>query len=45
MKFEIKNERGHYVMYVNDIFYGSYDTFGEAVDDMEAVKTEKESAA
>lgn len=30
MKLEIKQEMGHYVMYINGVFYGSYDTFGEA---------------
>ena len=45
MKFEINNEHGHYALYVNDIFYGNYDTFTEAVDEMEEIKKDKESAA
>ena len=44
MKFEIKNERGHYVLYVDGTFYGSYDTMCEAANDIEEVKKEREVA-
>lgn len=44
MKFEIRNEMGHYVMYVNDKFYGSYDTMSEAVEEIDAIMENKEVA-
>lgn len=43
--FEIRHENGHYILLVDNRFYGSYDTFTEAVDDIEAIKAEKEGAA
>lgn len=33
---DIKNENGHYVVYVNGKFYGSYDTIVEAAKDVDA---------
>lgn len=42
MQFEIKSERGHYILNVNGKFYGSYDSFGEAVKDIELIRAEKE---
>ncbi len=42
MQFEIKNERGHYILNVNGKFYGSYDSFSEAVKDIELIRAEKE---
>lgn len=44
MKIDIKQEYGHYVMYVNGKFYGSYDSFKEAMDDADILTVEKESA-
>ena len=44
MTIEIKSERGHYVLYVNGAFYGSYDTMKEASDDVETAKKEREVA-
>jgi len=44
MKFEIKSEHGHYVMYVNGRFYGTYDTISEAAEDIEALKKKEEVA-
>ena len=44
MKFEIKQEFGHYVMYVNGKFYGSYDTVAEAAKDIERIQTGEEVA-
>lgn len=44
MKFEIVQERGHYVMYVNGKFYGSYDTMTEAANDIDEIKAGKEVA-
>jgi len=35
MRYEIRSERGHYVVYLNGIFYGSYDSYVEALKDME----------
>lgn len=39
---EIKNEHGHYVLYISGKFAGSYDTFMEAVKAYE--EHEEESA-
>ena len=44
MKFEIRQEMGHYVMYVDGKFYGSYDTVSEAADDIDAIRAETEAA-
>lgn len=44
MKIEIKSEHGHYVMYVNGKFYGSYDTVSEAANDIDEIKKEQEVA-
>lgn len=43
MNYKIKIERGYYALYVNGKFYGSYDTYKEAEDDLEILK--KGSAA
>jgi len=45
MKVEIKQVYGHYAMYINNQFYGNYDTFSEAIKDFEEMKKEKESVA
>lgn len=44
MRFEIKNDHGHYTLYVDGMFYGSYDKFSEAADDVEMLKKEMEVA-
>lgn len=44
MKIEIKQEKGHYVAFVDGVFFGSYDTFSEAVKDIDSLKSEKEAA-
>lgn len=44
MKFEIRQEHGHYVMYVDGKFYGSYDTVAEAARDIDAIKDGEEVA-
>lgn len=44
MKFEIKQEYGHYVLYVEGKFYGSYDTVLEAAKDIDEIKATKEVA-
>ena len=44
MQFEIKSERGHYILNVNGKFYGSYDSFSEAVNDIELIRAGKEEA-
>ena len=43
MKVEIKQEYGHYEMYVNGTFYGSYDSFSEAAKDLELMNKNKEA--
>ena len=35
MRFDIRRERDHYVLEINGEFYGSYDTFSEALMDLE----------
>jgi hypothetical protein len=40
MSIEIKNEHGHYVVYINGTFYGSYDTMTEAAQDIDDYKKE-----
>lgn len=35
---EIKQEGGHYVMYVNHRFYGSYDTIREVNEDRDILE-------
>ena len=40
MSIEIKNENGHYVVYIDGIFYGSYDTMTEAAQDIDEYKKE-----
>ena len=37
MKYQIKIDRGHYVLYVNGSFYGSYDTYREAEKDLDEI--------
>lgn len=44
MNIEIKQKYGHYEMYVDGNFYGSYDTVLEAVKDLELIRAEKEGA-
>lgn len=38
MSCRIKVEYGHYALYVNGQFYGSYDTYREAEDDVDILK-------
>ena len=45
MSVEITQEHGHYSMYIDEEFYGNYDTFTEAVQDLETLEKEKEGAA
>lgn len=40
--YSIKHENGHYALRVNGEFYGNYDTFFEAVQDLEDAKREEE---
>ena len=40
MSIEIKNEHGHYVVYIDGTFYGSYDTMTEAAQDIDEYKKE-----
>lgn len=35
MRFDIRRERDHYVLEIDGKFYGSYDTFSEALMDLE----------
>ena len=35
MRFDIRREKGHYVLEIDGKFYGSYDTFSEALMDLE----------
>ena len=42
---EIRQDHGHYTMFINGKFYGNYDTFTEAVKDLEILENEKEAAA
>lgn len=37
MRFDVKQRNGHYELYVNGKFYGSYDTMKEAADDIEKI--------
>ena len=40
--FTIKHEYGHYVVYEDDVFYCSADTYGEAEQDIaEAIREEE----
>lgn len=34
-EYTIKHDRDHYILYINNIFYCSADTLGEAVREME----------
>lgn len=45
MRYDIKHANGHYEMYVNGKFYGSYDTFTEAAKDIEVMVAERTEAA
>ena len=45
MKYEIKPVFGHWELYVDGKFRGSYDTFMEAAMDADKIKEEKGSAA
>lgn len=38
MRYSIRNEHGHYVLYVNGRFYGSYDTVSEASSEIDALE-------
>lgn len=35
MRLDIRHNNGHYELYVNGVFYGSYDTIQEAAQDIE----------
>ena len=37
MRFDIKIKAGHYELYVNDMFYGSYDTMTEAAQEIDLI--------
>lgn len=41
MRYEIKVNRGHYVLYINGEFYGSYDTYSEAEKDADIYKNSR----
>ena len=38
MRYDIKSEYGHYVLYVNGRFYGSYDSVSEASLEIDALE-------
>lgn len=42
MNVQILLKNGYYSLYINGRFYGNYDTFPEAVRDLESLKGEKE---
>ena len=44
-KFEIRNEKGHYVVYIGGNFWGSYDSFYEAIKDLEKEITHQKHAS
>ena len=39
MKYQIRITNGHYSLYVNGKFYGSYDTYSEAEKDLDELRT------
>lgn len=41
MRFDIRRERGYYRLEINGEFYGNYDTFSEALNDLEELMAEK----
>lgn len=43
MKFEIKRRYDHYELFVNERFYGSYDTVKEAADEIDRISEERAS--
>lgn len=43
MKIDIQQKNGHYEVYINGQFYGSYDTMSEAAKDADSFIREKES--
>ncbi len=42
MKFDIRQEHGHYELYVDGVFYGSFDTATEAAQSADEIKDNKE---
>ena len=40
MQFDIRNRNGHYELYVNGKFYGSYDTIYEAGEEIDKINEE-----
>lgn len=44
MQFEIKHVQGHYELFVDGQFYGSYDTVAEAAKDIDLIREEAEVA-
>ena len=40
MKFEIKQNKGRYELYVNGVFHSTYDTAQQAADAIEKLKKE-----
>ena len=40
MKFEIKQNKGRYELYVNGVFHSAYDTAQQAADAIEKLKKE-----
>lgn len=43
MRFDIRREFGHYRLEVDGKFYGNYDTFAEAMNDLEELMHEKQT--
>lgn len=43
MRFEIRRKYGHYELYVDGRFYGSYDTIPEAGKEIDLIREEKEN--
>ena len=42
MKFEIQQRFGHYELFVDGKFYGSYDTMTEAANEIEDIRQKEE---
>lgn len=42
MNFEIRQNFGHYELFVNGQFHGSFDTMKEAADEIEAIRRKEE---
>jgi hypothetical protein len=44
MKFEVKNVHGHYELFVDGKFHGSFDTMVEAAKEIDDIRSGKEAA-